>query len=364
MSVSTLLDRQASPRPTGMADTATANTPTINLALQGGGAHGAFGWGVLDMLLEDGRIEIDGLSATSAGAMNAVVYAYGKMVGGKAHARELLELFWNRVSRAGRTASPYQQTPFDLWMEGFGVKEPVSYRFFEALTRTFSPHQLNPLGFNPLRDVLTSVVDFDALRACRCTRLRLCATNVKTGKPQIFTNEMMSPEVVQASACLPMLFRAVEVDGEHYWDGGYVGNPAIYPLIYDADARDILVVHINPIVRPDVPQGPSEIFNRINEISFNSSLIREMRAIAFATKLIDDDWIRPEHHDKLRRVFIHAIRSDDAMTEFSVASKFDTSWSFLTRLRDLGRAAAAAWIAAHLDDIGRRSTVDLHQEYL
>jgi NTE family protein len=343
---------------------APVNGPTINLALQGGGAHGAFGWGVLDKLLEDGRIEIDGLSATSAGAMNAVVYAYGKMKGGRDQARALLETFWRRISKAGDSASPYQTTPLDWWLQGFGVKEPVSYRLFEMVTRTLSPYQFNPLNLNPLRDVLTSIVDFDELKACRCTRIRLCATNVKTGKPQIFTNAMMSPEIVQASACLPMLFQAVEVDGEHYWDGGYVGNPAIYPLIYDAEARDILVVHISPIVRPDVPKGPSEIFNRINEISFNSSLIREMRAIAFATRLIDDDWIRPEYRDRLKRVFIHAIRADGVMAEFAVASKFDTSWPFLMRLRDLGRAAAGAWLDAHFDDLGRRSTVDLHQEYL
>jgi NTE family protein len=358
----------ASPR-SGMAShgrqgNRASNAPILNLALQGGGAHGAFGWGVLDMLLEDGRIDIDGLSATSAGAMNAVVYAYGKMKGGKAHARECLETFWRKISRAGDSASPYQKTPLDWWLQGFGIKEPMSYRLFETMTRTFSPYQFNPLNLNPLRDVLTSVVDFDELKACRCTRIRLCATNVKTGKPQIFTNEMMSPEIVQASACLPMLFQAVEVDGQHYWDGGYVGNPAIYPLIYDAEAQDILIVHINPIVRAEVPRGPTEIFNRINEISFNSSLIREMRAIAFATKLIDEDWIRPEYRDRLKRIFIHAIRSDDVMAEFSVASKFDTSWPFLTRLRDLGRAAASAWLDAHVDDLGRRSTVDLHHEYL
>lgn len=341
-----------------------ANQATINLALQGGGAHGAFGWGVLDQFLEDGRLDIEGFSATSAGAMNAVVYAYGKMKGGRDMARECLESFWRKISQAGQIFSPYQVTPADLFLQGFGVKEPLSYRLFETVTRTFSPYQFNPFNLNPLRDVLTSIVDFDELKGCLCTKIRLCATNVRTGKPQIFTNTMMSPEIVQASACLPMLFQAVEVDGEHYWDGGYVGNPAIYPLIYDAQARDILVVHINPIARPEVPQDPSDIYNRINEISFNSSLIREMRAIAFATKLIDDDWIKPEYRERLKRIFIHAIRSDEVLAGFSVATKFDTSWASLTHLRDLGRVAAANWLEAHFADLGQRSTVDLHKDYL
>jgi NTE family protein len=175
---------------------------------------------------------------------------------------------------------------------------------------------------------------------------------------------MLSADVVLASACLPMLFRAVEIDGEHYWDGGYVGNPAIYPLIYDVDCRDILVVHINPIVRPDVPHDAPAIYNRINEISFNSSLIREMRAIAFATRLIDEDWIRPEYRDRMKRLYVHAIRADEVMSEFSVSSKFNTEWDFLSHLKALGRNAATLWLDAHFDDVGRRSSVDIRTDYL
>jgi NTE family protein len=336
----------------------------INVALQGGGAHGAFGWGVLDKLMEDGRIEIDGLSATSAGAMNATVYAYGYMTGGRDGARDALEGFWRKISAAGRMASPIQATPIDAWLKAFGLKEPLAYRAFEFMTHVLSPYEFNPLNLNPLKDVLVDMVDFEALRRCTSTTLRLCATSVRTGKPRIFRTDEVTPEAVLASACLPLLFQAVEVNGEHYWDGGFIGNPAIYPLIYDADSRDILIVHINPIVREELPRRSADIMNRVNEISFNSSLMREMRAISFVSKLIDEDWLKPEAKDRLSRVHVHAIRSDDVMSSFSVASKFDTDWSFLTRLRDLGREAAALWLDSHFDDINVRSSVDVHGEYL
>jgi NTE family protein len=337
---------------------------TINLALQGGGAHGAFGWGVLDKLMEDGRIAIEALSATSAGAMNATVYAHGFMKGGRDGAREALELFWSRISAAGRVSSPMQSTPIDAWLRAFGLKEPLAYRAFEFMTHVLSPYEFNPLNLNPLKTVLTEVVDFEALRRCTSTALRLCATSVRTGKPRIFGNDEITPEAVLASACLPMLFQAVEIEGEHYWDGGYIGNPAIYPLIYDSTARDILIVHINPIVREEVPRRSAEIMNRVNEISFNSSLMREMRAIAFVSKLVDEEWLKPEMRGRLNRVLVHAIRSDDVMSAFSVASKYNTDWEFLVYLRDLGRQATELWLDTHFRDIGARSTVDIAGEYL
>lgn len=340
-------------------------TKKINVALQGGGAHGAFGWGVLDKLMEDGRIEVEAMSATSAGAMNATVFAYGFMKGGREGAREALESFWRKTSDAGKMSSPLQSTPIDAWLRAFGMNpEPIAYRAFEMMTHMMSPYEFNPLNLNPLKSVLTETVDFDELRKCTSTSLRLCATSVRTGKPRIFKNEELSPEAVLASACLPLVFQAVEVDGEHYWDGGYIGNPAIYPLIYDAATPDILIIHINPIVREELPKRSADIMNRINEISFNSSLMREMRAIAFVSKLIDDDWIKPEMKDRLSRVLIHAIRSDDVMSAFSVSSKFNTDWDFLTHLRDLGREATALWLDTHFDDINTRSTVDVRGEYL
>jgi NTE family protein len=348
----------------GKATATPVKTKPLNLALQGGGAHGAFAWGVLDKLIEDGRIEIDGLSATSAGAMNAAVYAYGKMVGGPVGAREHLDRFWAAISEAGAVASPIRRTPMDDMLKAFGLADGMSYHLFDAITRTFSPYQFNPFNLNPLRDVLERIVDFDALKRCTCTKLRLCATNVRSGKARIFTNAEMSADIVLASACLPMLFQAVEIDGEAYWDGGYIGNPAIYPLIYDTETPDVLIVHINPIERPDVPKTAPEISNRINEISFNSSLMREMRAIAFVTKLIDDGWLKDEAVGKLRRMYLHAIRTDETMSGFSVASKFEVDRAFLDRLKTLGRQAAKAWLEAHFDRIGKESSVDIRQAYL
>lgn len=339
-------------------------TKKVNLALQGGGAHGAFAWGVLDQLLADGRLEVDGVSATSAGAMNAVVLAQGLMEGGRDGARAALERFWREISDVGRRFGPFRRTPLDGFLQAMGMKDTLSFQMFEATTRLFSPYQLNPFDWNPLRDTLTKIVDFDRLRTHCPVNLNICATNVRTGAVKIFPAAEISANAVLASACLPMLFKAVEIDGENYWDGGYMGNPAIFPLIYNTPTRDILILHINPIVRDALPTTPADIVNRVNEISFNSSLLRELRAIAFVTKLVDEDWIRDEHKGKLARLNIHAIRADAHMAAHSVASKFDTDWGFLTGLRDAGRAAAAVWLAEGFDDIGIRSTVDLHKDYL
>lgn len=328
-----------------------AITKRVNLALQGGGAHGAFGWGVLDKLAEDARLDIEGLSATSAGAMNAVVYAYGRTTGGPDGAREALEKFWRAISAAGALYSPAQSLPW-------------AYPVFQAVTHALSPYQFNPLGFNPLRDVLAKSVDFDAVHACTCVELFISATSVRTGQPKIFRNREVTLDAVMASACLPFLFQAVEIDGEPYWDGGYMGNPALYPLIYHTQCRDIVVVHINPIVRERLPTTADEIENRLNEITFNSSLLREMRAISFVHKLIEEGWLKDEHRGRLKNVLVHSIRADEAMRGFSVASKFNTDWRFLCDLRERGRAAAAKWLEENFAHLGHHSTVDLRSEYL
>jgi NTE family protein len=317
----------------------------VNLALQGGGSHGAFGWGVLDRLAEDGRLEVEGVSAASAGSMNAVVYAQGLMAGGNDGARAALEEFWKAVSDAGRPYAPASM-------------------LLQSLVGTFSPYQFNPFNVNPLRDVLEGNVDMEAVRACDRVELFICATNVRNGQPRIFSTPELTLDMVLASACVPSMFQAVEVNGEHYWDGGYMGNPPLYPLIYNTRSRDIVIVHINPIVRPRLPTSAEEIRNRLNEITFNSSLIREFRAIAFVTKLIEQGWLKDEHRDKLKRVLIHSIRSDEVMCDLDVASKFNTDWDFLCELRDRGRAAAASWLEHAHDSIGERSTVDLRAEYL
>lgn len=336
----------------------------VNLALQGGGAHGAFAWGVLDKLLEDGRLAIQAMSATSAGSMNAVVMAYGFSIGGPDGARAKLAEFWQQIAETGMRYSPVQSMPWDKWLEGFGLKPDVSptYLYFEALTHTFSPYQLNPMNFNPLRDVLEKVVDFDHLKQCKVTaKLFISATNVRSGKIKVFENEELSADAVLASACLPYIFQAVEIGGEAYWDGGFMGNPAIYPLIYHGASRDVVIVHINPIERQELPRTAPEIFDRINEISFNSSLMREMRAIAFVTKLIDDKALNSQHYN---RMLIHSIRDDAQMVELGVATKLNPDWDFLCRLRDAGRRKAAEWLEQNFDAVGRTSTIDIGETFL
>ncbi|MGI9407817.1 MAG: patatin-like phospholipase family protein [Hyphomicrobiaceae bacterium] len=338
------------------------NRKTANLALQGGGAHGAFAWGVLDKFLEDGRIRFEGLSATSAGAMNAVVFAYGMSVGNADGAREKLEEFWREISRAGELSSPVRAFPWERWFNGYNMENAMSFRAFEAATHVFSPYQLNPFDFNPLRDVLERVIDFDRLSECnKATRLYLSATNVRTGKIKVFQNAEMSPDVVLASACLPYIFKAVRIDDEHYWDGGYMGNPAIFPLIYNSKSRDVIVIHVNPLERKELPTTAPEIFNRINEISFNSSLMREMRAIAFVTRQIDDGALDDR---KFNRMFIHSVRNDEEMTRLSVASKLSPDWDFLCHLRDIGRDTAKAWLKKHFGKIGVKSSIDIGEMYL
>ena len=335
----------------------------LNLALQGGGAHGAFAWGVLDYFAEDGRIDFDGLSGTSAGAMNAVVFSYGKMTGGLDGARKALDNFWQDVAEVGTFFSPVKSSPFQNYMEGTPLQD-MAYNMFDAMTRTFSPYQFNPANYNPLRELLEKHVDFDKLHKNNTTRLFVCATSVRSGTPHIFDNQEITADAVLASACLPFLFQAVEIKGEAYWDGGYTGNPALYPLIYNTDTRDFLVVHINPIERKETPTNAQEIINRLNEITFNASLIKEMRAIAFVQKLVQQDWLKDEYKDQLKNIRMHAIRADHDMKEYSVSSKFTADWDFLKELRDKGRAHAKRWLNHNFDQIGVDSTIDIHKEYL
>ena len=335
-------------------------TKPINLALQGGGAHGAFAWGALDTILADGRLDIEAVSATSAGAMNAVVLADALTDGSKDHARSRLDAFWRAIADAGAKYSPVQPLT-DLWGRPLPLEQSPFYWMFDTMTRVFSPYQLNPFNFNPLRDVLEAHVDFARLRSTRGVDVHLCATNVETGKVRIFKRSELTADTVLASACLPFLFQTIEIDGAHYWDGGYIGNPAIFPLIYESQSRDVVIVHINPIVRPGVPKTAPEILNRINEISFNSSLMREMRAIAFVTRLIDRKKLKAS---EMKQMLIHSIRDDAAMTAHSVASKMSPDWRALRSLKDSGSTVTERWLQAHFSDIGRRSSVDLDAEFL
>jgi NTE family protein len=344
-----------SPRRSGPT---TNSTKTVNLALQGGGTHGAFAWGVLDKLLEDGRIEIEGISATSAGAMNAAVLAYGFSQGGSAGARKALDGFWRRVADAAAIA-PLQPSFLDRILQNHALSFTPAFLLFDLMTRLMSPYQFNPLNINPLRHVLEQSVDFDRLKRSTAIKIFLSATNVRTGKIKVFKDAEISPDAVLASACLPLIFQAVEIDGEAYWDGGYMGNPALFPLIYECRSADVVVVHINPLARAQVPKSAQDILNRINEISFNSSLMREMRAVAFVNRLIDEGTISDIFNGRMKRMLLHSIAADEFMQSLGVASKFNADWRFLTQLREIGRERAAAWLATSFGLLGEVSTVEM-----
>lgn len=335
----------------------------VNLALQGGGAHGAVTWGVLDRLLEDERLEFDSISGTSAGAVNAVALAYGLHLDGRDGGRRKLDEIWRVISDVGAVYSPVRRMPWDFISGNFNLENSLSYFAFDAFTRTLSPYQFNPFGINPLKDILSRCIDFKELRDCRRTRLYLSATNVRSGKVQVFRTRDVSAETVLASSCLPFLYQAVEIDGEHYWDGGYMGNPALFPFFYESESQDVVIVHVNPLSRNEVPGTSPEIMNRVNEISFNSSLLSELRAIGFVHKLLEHGWIKDEYRDRLKNVRMHSIRSDAALEDLSVASKFNVEWNFLGDLKERGRTIAEEWITRHYDDLGRRSSVDIRELY-
>ncbi len=334
---------------------ATAEPKVLELALQGGGAHGAFTWGVLDRLLEEKGLRFEGISGTSAGAMNAVALADGLVRGGAAEARRHLERFWSATSEAARF-SPIQRSVIDVFMGNWSLDTSPSYLIADQLSRLFSPYDLNPLDLNPLRDLVSETIDFKNVNQQPGAKVFLTATNVRTGRTKVFRQPDISAEAVMASACLPTLFKAVEIDGEAYWDGGFMGNPALFPLVDECDGRDLMLIRVNPFFRPDVPKTARDIQNRLNEITFNASLIKELRSMAFLWEII--------HHEKLDRAAyrdgrLHAISDDDTMRELGVSSKMNAEWSFLTFLRDKGRAAADRWLSAHYDDIGVRSTLDM-----
>ena len=332
----------------------------INLALQGGGAHGAFTWGVLDRILEDGRLEIDAISGTSAGAMNAVALANGYTRGGADGAREKLEDFWRSMSDAAIN-SPIKRAPIDVLMGNWSLDMSVGYHAMNALSRVFSPYQLNPLNMNPLRDVLESCIDFDYVQECTSIQLYISATNVETGKVKIFDSTCLTSDMVLASACLPNVFQAVIIDDVPYWDGGYMGNPALFPFHSGKNCADIAVIQINPVERKGVPHTPHEIQNRVNEIAFNSSLLKELRAIDFVDRLIREGCLDEKRY---RRERIHIIENQEVLLPLGASSKMNTEWAFLTHLRDLGQETATQWLEANYSDIGERSTVDLRAMFM
>jgi NTE family protein len=328
---------------------------TVDLALQGGGAHGALTWGVLDRLLQDERIEIATISGTSAGAMNAVVMAEGLDRGGREGARTALAGFWKAVSDAAKW-SPIQRTPWSRMTNNYSLEDSPAFHFFEHLTRQFSPYQLNPLNYNPLRDLLGKLVDFDRVNHCEVLKVFVTATNVRTGRGRTFTQPDLTLDTVMASACLPFVFQAVEIDGEAYWDGGFVGNPALYPLVEDQSTRDLIVVQINPPVRDQIPKTGRDIVNRINEITFNASLIKELRAIELLHQLIEAEGLESERY---RDIYVHMIHADEELQDLDASSKMNAEWAYLLHLKARGEVWANAFLERHFDDLGVRSTFNL-----
>lgn len=332
---------------------------SVSLALQGGGAHGAFTWGVLDAILQDGRLAIEAITGASAGAVNAAVLVEGWIKGGPEGAREHLRKFWKRVSLDG-ALSPVQQQLFNRYLAYWCADGWPGHLWLDTWTRSLSPYDTNPLDINPLKDALEELIDFERVRACRDTKLFISATHVWTGKIKIFGHSELTADHLLASACLPTIFQAVEIDGEPYWDGGYVGNPALFPLFYHTVTDDILLVQINPIERRVTPRTAHEIQNRLTEITFNTNLLEELRAIEFVTRLIDAGKLSTSEY---KRVLMHRIPGGRKLDAFTAASRLNAQWSFFKELKNLGRAAAKKWLAENYEAIGVRATLDLKAAY-
>jgi NTE family protein len=341
---------------------AKSNERRINLALQGGGAHGAFTWGVLDRLLEDERLVIEGISGTSAGAINAALLAQGHLKDGAAGARAELDRFWRRLSEIG-WLSPVHRGWYERAMGSWNLDDSPSAVWVDQLSRLVSPYQLNPLNYSPLRDLLASMLDLRALSVHDSIKLFITATNVRTGKPRVFERHELSLDALLASACLPQIFQAVVIEGEAYWDGGYMGNPSLWPLIYGCGSRDMVIVQVNPLTRDGVPHTAAEITNRLNEITFNASLMREMRAIAFVERLVEADAKHPET-GRLKKMLVHMIAAEEAMETLGVASKMNTDLDFLLYLKELGRRTADGWLDKHFAALNRHSSLDIRKVFL
>ena len=326
---------------------------SVDLGLQGGGAHGAFTWGVLDRLLEESWLQFDGISGTSAGAMNAVVMADGLTEGGPPQARLALQQFWKRVSDAA-LLSPLRRGPIEILTGRWTLDYSPVFAVLDIAARVLSPYDTNPFGSNPLTQILADSVRFDRLAAAPI-KLFVTATNVRTGRGRVFRNADLTPDVLLASACLPTMFQAVEIDGEAYWDGGYSGNPSMTPLIRECSSSDTILVQINPIERPGTPKTAREIHNRLNEIAFNATLIKEFRAAALLHRVADPGTGEGAVWAKMR---VHRIASE-AMLDLGYSSKLLAEWEFFCMLRDEGRRAATAFLDANGAHLGIRSTLDI-----
>ncbi|MDR0968636.1 MAG: patatin-like phospholipase family protein [Holosporaceae bacterium] len=334
----------------------------ISIAMQGGGAHGAYTWGVLDRLLQEKDLIIEGVSGTSAGAMNAVAVAQGIITGGNEGARELMKTYWEKNAEGGK-ASIFKPGVLDVLMGKYTMHNSPGFLFFDFLSKILSPYQMNPLGTNPLKDLVEEMFDFDVLNGSDLVKVFLAATHVYTGKLKVFSNvdKELCTEAMLATACLPTLFAAVMVKGEYYWDGGFIGNPVIYPLIYDCETPDIMLIKLNPTHRNRLPMTASEIGDRLNEITNNTSIMREMRSMHFITKLIDEKIVEP---GKLKRCFVHMIEDEAVFYDLGWSSKLNTDMEFLKHLFDAGRKSADKWIEKNWDKIGKETTAPVAEEFV
>lgn len=335
----------------------------VSLALQGGGAHGAFQWGVLDRLLEDDRLDIRAVTASSAGAMNGAALICGLHNGGAEGARRQLDLLWREVNLSGGRNVFGDSSIWSAALTPGWLKDTTMWRSAENAAMSLSPYQFNPFNLNPLKRVLDTAIDFEAVRASTI-RLFVAATAVKQGRARLFETPEITPEVLLASACLPHLFQAVEIDGEPYWDGGYLANPALWPLFYADTPDDILLLPLNPFVREEAPRAAGDIMDRLNEIVFNAPLVAELRAVAFVQDMIEEGRLKRTGEDRYRRLMMHAIEPGPWLGDLSLSTKFNTEWTFLNELKTHGRAAADEWLEHCFPDVGQKSSVDIKARFL
>lgn len=332
----------------------------VAIALQGGGSHGSFAWGVLDALLEHDNLEIIGLSGTSAGAMNSAALLQGYIKGGSEGARKELDRFWRFMADRSKLVG-MKPTPMNMLIGDYSIRGSALYEYLNFLSTFFSPYQLNPFDMNPLRDCVREFFDFKLINKAKTPQIFLCATHVKTGKLKIFEGPDLREESLLASACLPTMFKAVEVDGEYYWDGGFIGNPAIYPLIYNTDAKDIVIIQLRQSYRPELPTTIDAIVDRHKEITFNACLLREMRAIHFVTELIDKKIITDP---SIRRLNIHLIRNPDVAGQLDMSSALNTDIGFFEFMFKEGRKTGKEWLKDNFQHIGVRTSATIEKDFM
>ena len=343
-----------------MMETKKDGNKHITVAMQGGGAIGAFTWGVLDRLLEEKDLVIEGVSGTSAGGMNAVCVAQGIMEGGNEGARRLLRTFWESMAEAGKT-SIFKPGLLDILMHKYTLHNSPGFLMFDFMTKILSPYQFNPFGVNPLKDMVEKLFKFDQLNKYEDVKIFISATHVYTGKIKVFSNKDLCPEALLASACLPTVYSAVQVNNEYYWDGGFISNPLIYPLIYNCKPADVMILKLNPTHRNRLPITASEIGDRLNEITNNTSIMREMRSIAYITKLIDDGLLDPK---KIKRLNVHLIENEGVFQDLGWSSKLNTDPKFFEHLFTEGRKTADKWIEENYKYIGKKTTANIEEEFV